>query len=58
MVRNLLNVIVLITRDQEEFYLEDVIRRVHRKNQDKAIEALEVLLERQLIISSLGNNRQ
>ena len=57
-VRNLLNVIVFMTRDQEEFNLEDVIRRVHRKNQDKVIEALEVLLERQLIISSLGNYQQ
>ena len=47
-----------MTRDQEEFNLEDVIRRVHRKNQDKVIEALEVLLERQLIISSLGNYQQ
>ncbi|MFX0043232.1 MAG: hypothetical protein ACFE8L_09990 [Candidatus Hodarchaeota archaeon] len=48
----LLNAIISMTKDQEEFYLIDAIGTVHEKNQDKIIEALEMLIESQVIISS------
>lgn len=53
MVKRLLNVILSMTKDHENFYLEDAVGTVHEKNQDKIIEALEILLQKQVIISSV-----
>jgi hypothetical protein len=52
MERRLLNVIASMTREQKNFYLEDVIRLVHEKNEDRVIEAIEALIEKQILISS------
>ena len=48
----LLNVIISMTRSREDFYLEDAIETVHDKNRDKLIEALEVLIEKQILVPS------
>jgi hypothetical protein len=53
--RRLLNVIVSMTRVQEEFYLEDVLTTMHGKSKDKFIEALEMIIRKQIIISSVEN---
>ncbi len=49
----LLNVIISMTREQEEFYLENAVRNVYEKNQDIMIEVLENLIERQILIPSI-----
>ena len=50
--RRLLNVIISMSRVNEEFYLVDTIGTFHEKNQDKLIEALEILIEKNILISS------
>ncbi|MFW9865279.1 MAG: hypothetical protein ACFFEN_04200 [Candidatus Thorarchaeota archaeon] len=52
MERRLINVIVSMTKEQENFYLQDAVETVHEKNHDKVIEALEALIEKQILISS------
>jgi len=56
--RRLINVIVSMTRVQEEFYLEDVLTTMHGKSKDKLIKALEKIITEQIIISSIDNNVQ
>ena len=51
-----LNVIVSMTKDQEEFYLEEAVNTVYGENKNRIIEALEALIERQIVISSISNN--
>jgi hypothetical protein len=53
MANRVLNVIISLTQDHKDFNLEDAIGTVHDKNQDKIIEALEVLIEEQIVISSI-----
>jgi len=48
----LLNVVISMTQDKEEFYLEDVVKSVYEKNKDKVIKALELLIEEGIIIYS------
>jgi hypothetical protein len=54
----LLNVILSMNRQQQEFYLEDAVKTVHAKNQDKVIKALELLIEKQIVISALSKDTQ
>jgi hypothetical protein len=54
--KRLLNVIVSMARVQQEFYLKDVLKSVQVKNKDKLIEALEIIIEKQIIISSVRIN--
>jgi hypothetical protein len=46
----LLNVIISMTKEREEFYLENAVRSVDEKNKDKVIEALEALIELKVVI--------
>ncbi|MFX0146955.1 MAG: hypothetical protein ACFE8E_04305, partial [Candidatus Hodarchaeota archaeon] len=48
----LLNVIISMTKEREEFYLDYAINSVHEKNKDKVIEALERLIELKVVIPS------
>lgn len=52
MEKRVFNVISSLTQNQNKFYLEDANRNVHEKNQDKIIEALEMLIEKNIIIAS------
>jgi hypothetical protein len=57
MEKRLLNVIISMIKDQQAFYLEDAVKMVHEKNQDKVIEALEMLIDKQIIVSAIEQNR-
>ncbi|MFX1280799.1 MAG: hypothetical protein ACFFA3_15595 [Promethearchaeota archaeon] len=48
----LLNVVISMTKNQEEFYLEDALETIHEKNRDKLIEALEALITKKILIPS------
>jgi len=48
----LLNVIISMTKDKNEFYLKDPISLIHEKRKDIVIKALESLLERNIVIPS------
>ena len=48
----LLNVIISMTRNRKDFYLEEALEMVHERSKDKLIEALEVLIERRILIPS------
>jgi hypothetical protein len=52
MEKRVLNVIFSMTREQKNFYLRDTTETVHEKDQDKIIEALEMLIKKQIVISS------
>jgi hypothetical protein len=41
-----------VSRNQSDFYLDDVLDMVHEKNRDKLIEGLEALIENDIIIPS------
>jgi hypothetical protein len=56
--RRVLSVIVSMTKIQEEFYLEEAVNTVYGENKNRVIEALEVLIEKQIVISSISNNLQ
>ena len=50
--KRLLNVILSITRQNPTFYLKDAVAAVHRVNREEVIEALEILIENQLVITN------
>jgi len=52
METRLLNVMYSITKSKAEFYLERIFEVVHEKNQDLIIDAIETLLDKQIIIPS------
>jgi hypothetical protein len=52
MAARLFNVIISMTRNREDFYLEEALEMVHEKNKDKLIEALEQLIDKDILIPS------
>jgi hypothetical protein len=57
MEKRVINVILSMTREHKNFYLQDTTETVHEKNQDKIIEALETLIEKKIVLSSVkGGN--
>jgi len=50
----LLNVIISIASQNEEFYLDEAVNTLHARNKDKVIEALELLLETEIVIPING----
>jgi len=48
----LLNVIISLTKNQENFYLKDSINLIHEKKKELVIEALESLIQRSIILPS------
>lgn len=52
METRILNVIYSIARSKKEFYLETIFEVVHEKNQDLIIDAIETLINKQVIIPS------
>jgi hypothetical protein len=57
MERRLLNVIASMTKEQNNIYLEDTLKMIHEKNEDRVIEALELLIEKEIIISSFHSRK-
>jgi len=46
------NVIESITKGDEKFYLKEIVEMIDEKNKDLVIEAIESLIEKELIIPS------
>jgi len=53
MENRVLNTIYSIIKEKEDFYLHDVIEMVEEKNKDFVIEAIESLIEKKIIISTV-----
>jgi len=52
METRILNVIYSIAKNKQEFHLETIFEVVHEKNQDLIIDAIETLINKQIIIPS------
>jgi hypothetical protein len=52
METRILNVIYSIAKSKQEFHLETIFEVVHEKNQDLIIDAIETLINKQIIIPS------
>ncbi|GAI95470.1 unnamed protein product, partial [marine sediment metagenome] len=52
METRILNVIYSIAKNKQEFHLETIFDVVHEKNQDLIIDAIETLIDKQIIIPS------
>jgi len=48
----LLNVIMSMTQDKDDFNLQESVEIIHEKNKDLVIEALESLITKGIVISS------
>ena len=52
METRILNVIYSIAKSKKEFYLDSIFEIVHENNQDLIIDAIETLINKQIIIPS------